>query len=330
MVRVYHSRKAEMSQDPLAMGLNPKNPIIHDYHPGPSIVCPLDVNERTIGILGVTSDDVSRLLNDSDKEYVQTFANNIAAAFERERLDGNWKQSLEERTRLEKENLEERARLEKQRLEERARLLEQSFEERTRIQEQSYEGAVLALVKALEVNDTFTAGHSERVSKISVKIARRLGYDGTQLDDIRFGCILHDLGKIGQWGYKELAKDARLTREEYELIKEHPVRGAAILEKNTFFKASHRKIVRNHHERWDGTGYPDRLAGDTIPPEAQIVAVADAYDAMTADRPYRKGMPTKQAIDEIIRCTGTQFSPKVVEAFLYLYEHKGLNGDTEK
>jgi putative nucleotidyltransferase with HDIG domain len=292
MVKVYHEGVAAVSQDPLAMGLNPQNPIIRNYHPGPSIVCPLDVNERTIGILGVTSGDPGRILNDSDKEYVQIFANNIATAFERERLDRNLRRSYDEIR-------------------------------------QSYEGAVRALVKAIEVNDEDTGDHSDRVSKVSERIARHLGYNGSQLDDIRFGCILHDVGKIGLASYLELRKPGPLTPEEYERIKEHPVRGEDILKANLFFNR-YRTIVRNHHERWDGKGYPDGLAGDEIPLEAQIVAIADAYDAMTSDRRYRKAMQPAQAMAEILKCRGTQFSPKTVEAFLQLYEQKEINGNLDK
>jgi putative nucleotidyltransferase with HDIG domain len=285
MVRVYNSRTAEMSQDPRAMGLNPQNPIIHDYNPGPSIVCPLDVNERTIGILGVTSGDVSRELNDSDKEYVQIFANNIATAYERERLD----------------------------------------QELTA----SYEGTVRALVKAIEVNDPYTRGHSERVASLAVKIAEYLDNNAARLEDIRFGCILHDVGKLGAASYYEWIKKEPLTNEEYERIKEHPVRGEKILMENKFFREFHRAIVRNHHERWDGSGYPDHLVGKQIPLQAQIVAVADAYDAMTTDRPYKGKRSPEEAAAEISRCTGTHFSPTAAMAFMQFYQEQIITGKFE-
>jgi putative nucleotidyltransferase with HDIG domain len=190
----------------------------------------------------------------------------------------------------------------------------------------SYEGAISALVKAIEVNDTYTRGHSERVSKISVEMASFLGYEKTRIDVVRFGCILHDVGKIGHASFLELRKVGALTPEEYQHIKEHPVRGEEILKANAFFNREIQSIVRNHHERWDGKGYPDGLTGDAIPLEAQIVAVADAYDAMTSNRPYRKGMPPQLAAAEIARCAGTQFSPRAANAFLQLYEQKKLNG----
>jgi len=313
MVRVYHSGQAEMSQDPLSMGLNPQNPILRDFHPGPSIVCPLDAGGRTVGILGVTRRDPVRPLKESDKEYVSIFANNIATAFERARLDLDLKQSYEERVRIEKEAYEERARIEQRRSDE---------------LRQSYEGAVRALVKAIEVNDEDTGDHSDRVSKISEKLARQLGYSGSKLDDIRFGCILHDVGKIGLASYLELRKPGPLTPEEYERIKEHPVRGEDILKANLFFDR-YRTIVRNHHERWDGKGYPDGLKAEQIPLEAQIVAIADAYDAMTSDRRYRKALHPAQAMAEILKCSGTQFSPTTVEAFLQLYAAKEINGKVE-
>jgi putative nucleotidyltransferase with HDIG domain len=303
MVKVYFEGRAAMSQDPFSAGLNPQNPILRDFRPGPSIVCPLDVNERTIGILGVTSGDLSRELNNNDKEYVQIFANNIATAFERERLDRELRQSYEERARIEKQRSDELR--------------------------QSYEGAVSALVKAIEVNDEETGDHSDRVSKISEKIARYLGYSEAKVKDIQFGCILHDVGKIGLASWLELKKPGPLTDEEYLTIKQHPMRGEEILKANLFF-GRYRTIVRNHHERWDGKGYPDGLAGDSIPMEAQIVAIADAYDAMTTDRRYRKAMPPAEAVAEIIKCTGTQFSPKIAKAFLQLFEQKEINGNLDK
>jgi putative nucleotidyltransferase with HDIG domain len=189
----------------------------------------------------------------------------------------------------------------------------------------SYEGAISALVKAIEVNDTYTRGHSERVSKISVEMASFMGYEKSKIDVVRFGCILHDVGKIGHASYLELHKDGPLTQEEYQHIKEHPVRGEEILKANAFFNNEIQAIVRNHHERWDGKGYPDGLAGEAIPLEAQIVAVADAYDAMTSDRPYRKGIPPQRAADEITRCSGTQFSPRAAEAFMQIYTLKRIN-----
>jgi putative nucleotidyltransferase with HDIG domain len=193
----------------------------------------------------------------------------------------------------------------------------------------SYEGAISALVKAIEVNDTYTRGHSERVSKISVEMASFMGYEKSKIDVVRFGCILHDVGKIGHASFLELRKVGPLTPEEYQQIKEHPTRGEEILKANAFFNREIQSIVRNHHERWDGKGYPDSLAGDAIPLEAQIVAVADAYDAMTSNRPYRKGMPPRQAADEIARCSGTQFSPRAAEAFMQIYKQKRINGNLE-
>ncbi|MCX7031361.1 MAG: HD domain-containing protein, partial [Spirochaetes bacterium] len=285
MVRVYHTGRAEMSQDPIAMGLNPKNPIIRDFHPGPSIVCPLDANGRTIGILGVTRRDASREVKESDREYVQIFANNIATAFARERLDQNLRDS--------------------------------------------YEGGLRAIVKLIEVNDTYTRGHSSRVADYSVGIARYLGYSEQQIENLKFGCILHDVGKIGLVSYLELQKSGPLSKEEYEKIKTHPVRGEEVLKENKFFQDTHRYIVRNHHERWDGTGYPDHLAGKEIPPEAQIVAVADAFDAMISDRPYRKGLPKSHAANEIKKCSGSQFSPKATEAFVQFYEEQIITGKFE-
>ena len=185
-------------------------------------------------------------------------------------------------------------------------------------------------MKAIEVADTFTARHSDRVSIISIKVAKYLGYEESQLEDLRFGSILHDLGKISQRSILELQKAGPLTEEEYNRIKEHPARGVEILKVNAFFNNEIQSIVRNHHERWDGKGYPDGLAGEAIPLGAQIVAVANAYDVMTSDTPYRTRISSQKAAEEIFECSGTQFSPKVVEAFMQAYKAKEFNGNLDK
>ena len=289
VVRVFKRRRPIMIRDARAAGLNPANRILKDFQPRQFVVCPMFAEERIIGILGADRRDRARALTQGDAEDLQIFANSIAMVLERARIESKAIDDLK----------------------------------------LSYEGAVRALVKAIEVNDTYTRGHSERVAKISVKIAGYLGYDASRLDDLRFGCILHDVGKIGHASYLELQKNGPLTDEEYERIKQHPVRGEEILKANEFFEENHRAIVRNHHERWDGKGYPDALVGESIPLEAQIVAVADAYDAMTTDRPYKGKKSPEQAAAEIMRCTGTHFSPRAAQAFMQFYQEQIITGKFE-
>ena len=131
---------------------------------------------------------------------------------------------------------------------------------------------------------------------------------------LHYATILHDVGKIGV-SEAIIHMPRALTPEEFEMIKEHPMKGVHILRHVPFIK-DHLHIIRNHHERWDGRGYPDGLAGDAIPFEAQIVSVTDAYDAMTSTRPYRAGMARAQAVEEIQRGAGSQFSEPIVKAFM--------------
>jgi putative nucleotidyltransferase with HDIG domain len=181
----------------------------------------------------------------------------------------------------------------------------------------SYISAVRALVQAIEEKDTYTRGHSERVAQMAVEVARRLGLPESEIEYLRFGSILHDVGKIGI--PESIVRSPKpLTDAEFKIIQKHPMKGVEILQPIGFIK-DHMYLIRNHHERWDGRGYPDKLAGDEIPLGAQIVATADAYDAMTSSRPYRKGMPPKQAAREIKKNIGTQLSKKVAEAFLDVY-----------
>ena len=182
----------------------------------------------------------------------------------------------------------------------------------------SYVSSVMALVQAIEEKDKYTAGHSERVAKIAVQVARELGISEADAEDLWFGSILHDVGKIGI--PESIVKSRKpLSDSEYKIIQAHPLKGLEILQHIPFIR-EHMYLIRNHHERWDGTGYPDGLRGDEIPLGAQIVAVADVFDAMRSSRPYRKGLPPRQAAREIRKGIGTQFSGSVVNAFLSVFE----------
>lgn len=176
--------------------------------------------------------------------------------------------------------------------------------------------SIRALVAAIEAKDAYTRGHSERVSSLAKLLAQELGLPDVEVDLIEIAGILHDVGKIGV-PEEILKKTGKLTTDEYAVMKRHPTVSESILRnfKNTEVILAG---IRHHHERFDGTGYPDALAGEAIPFHARILAVADAYDAMVTRRPYKPNMTQEQALAEIRRCTGTQFDPKVVESFFRL------------
>ena len=192
--------------------------------------------------------------------------------------------------------------------------LESRVRELDRRNKQSLINGVETLVHALEAKDAYTSGHSTRVSRYAVKTAVQLGYTGERLEFLRLGGELHDIGKIGT---REdiLNKPAPLTPEEFEHIKLHAALGERILAPTLAESPTVLRIVRSHHERMDGGGFPDGLVGAQIPAEARIVAVVDAFDAMTTNRAYRPSRTPADAVDELRRCAQTHFDPEVVDAF---------------
>jgi putative nucleotidyltransferase with HDIG domain len=176
---------------------------------------------------------------------------------------------------------------------------------------------IAALSRSMEAKDFYTGGHTERVSTIAVALAKRLGFARPDLDSIEVGGLLHDIGKIGI-PESILRKPGALTDEELAIIREHPLISERILSEIDVSPVV-RQIARSSHERIDGTGYPDGLAGDDIPLPARIVFVADAFDAMTTDRPYRRRRPTILALEEIRKNAGMQFCPLVVNALEELF-----------
>lgn len=175
--------------------------------------------------------------------------------------------------------------------------------------------AVGALVRAVGARDHYTFAHSERVAHLSVETARRLGLAEAEIAGLRAGAFLHDVGKIGVPDAL-LLKPGKLDREEFETVKAHPTIGARIVAPLARMFPGMADVVRGHHERWDGRGYPAGLAGEAIPLTARIVCVVDAYDAMNSDRPYRPALGSAAALAEIERASGSQFDPRVVQAFL--------------
>ena len=210
-----------------------------------------------------------------------------------------------------------------QQLERYAADLRETFkQERERSAEltRSYVATVRALSNAVEARDSYTGKHAERVAAYALEIARALGVSraggadlGTDLFEIEFGFLLHDIGKVAMPD-AILFKPGALTDEERALMARHPVVGAEIMDGIEFLEEAS-KVVRSHHERWDGNGYPDGLAGEQIPLTARIFAVADVLDALTTDRPYRPRMPLADARAHIDRASGSHFDPAAVEAF---------------
>jgi HD-GYP domain-containing protein (c-di-GMP phosphodiesterase class II) len=186
-------------------------------------------------------------------------------------------------------------------------------EEREQQLRASYESTVRALADAVEARDAYTARHAERVAAYGLEIARACRMELDAGPDLEFGFLLHDIGKIAI-SDAILYKPGRLTQDERDAMRRHPVIGEEIV-RGIDFLAGARQVVRSHHERWDGAGYPDRLAGERIPLAARVFAVADTFDALTSDRPYRAAASFHEARRVIAGAAGTQFDPTVAEAF---------------
>lgn len=183
---------------------------------------------------------------------------------------------------------------------------------------------VEALAAALDAKNPWTHGHSERVAEFSLRIAKGMGLSEEEQVRIHIGGHLHDIGKIGIPD-SILNKTGKLTEAEFSMMRKHPEIGDDIMGKIKIFTPI-LDIVRSHHERFDGSGYPDGLRGKEISIGARIVAVADAFDAMTSVRPYRAALGLEAALEEILRCRGTQFDPEIVEELFFLAQKGGLNG----
>jgi len=188
-------------------------------------------------------------------------------------------------------------------------------------QQKAYEATVGALCQAVETKDFYTRGHSDRVSRGSVMIAREIGMRSERVEAIRYAGMLHDVGKLGV-PTKVLQKTGKLTEEEYAAIQLHPMRGLDIVREIGFLDEALAGIM-HHHERIDGRGYPMGLAGNEIPEFARVLAVADAFDSMTSTRSYRGARPVAEAIEELRKWSGTQFDPAFVDAFVAALKREG-------
>ena len=183
---------------------------------------------------------------------------------------------------------------------------------------------IKSIAAALDARDAYTHGHSRRVAEFSIGIGKELGLSEGELEFLELSATIHDIGKIGI-GESVLNKPGKLTDEEFLIIKSHVVKGSKILEPMSRLRAL-MPGVRHHHEKYDGTGYPDGLKGDEIHLVARIISIADTYDAMTTSRVYRKGLPKEVAFKEIEKGAGTQFDPKLALAFV---EFMRNNEETE-
>ena len=187
----------------------------------------------------------------------------------------------------------------------------------------AYEATLRSLVTAIEAKDAYTRGHAERVSRLSAMIAREMGFPERRVRSLRIAALMHDVGKLVV-STPILTKPGKLTDEEYEHMKSHPVHGCEVISEIDFLRDGEAVYaVRHHHERLDGRGYPDGLSGDDVPLTARIVMCADAFDSMTSTRTYRRALSVEQAMRELRRCSATQFDPLSVQSLARAIERHG-------
>lgn len=187
---------------------------------------------------------------------------------------------------------------------------------------QTFLDTIKSLSLAIDAKDPYTRGHSSRVADYVVSLAHELKWPEDKVEFLQYIALIHDVGKVTV-PEDILKKEGLLSQDEYRVMKTHSAAGADVIRDVNYFAAGS-NIIRHHHERWDGKGYPDQIRGEDIPEGARLMAVADAFDAMTSDRPYRKALPSSAALKELKSCAGTQFDPKVVNAFVRIYPKLNL------
>lgn len=203
----------------------------------------------------------------------------------------------------------------------------QRLQEAQREVEKGYLTTIQSLALALEAKDRYTAGHSERVCRFAVLLARELGLPEDEVEIVKHAALLHDIGKIGM-PEKILRKEGGLTAQEFSLVQDHPAVGAQILSPVRSFSRC-LAGVRHHHERFDGMGYPDGLKGEQIPVAARIILIADTFDSITSDRSYRRARTVEYAVRQLRANAGSQFDPRIVGAFVGLLAEKRIYGEPE-
>ena len=207
-------------------------------------------------------------------------------------------------------------------LEKKVRLRTKQLQDSQDELQKSYLEVIKSFAVVLEERDAYTQGHSSRVTEYSVRTASEMCLPDEQIVALQIGGSLHDIGKIGI-PEEVLCKAVKLTPEEWRVMREHPDKGARMIEPLSFL-SKERVLIRHHHERWDGKGYPDRLAGEEIPLLSRILCVADAFDAMTSTRSYRRRMTLETAVEQLKKSRGTQFDPKIVDLFLDCLDKYGI------
>jgi putative nucleotidyltransferase with HDIG domain len=279
LARVASTGVAAIIEDINKSPINRQNPIIRLFQPKAFVVVPLIAKNKIIGVLAADKRAEKLAVTQEDRDYIVSFANNIAVAIENARLYQDLRKN--------------------------------------------FFNSIQALAYALEAKDPFTRGHSEVVARYSIKVARQMGFSQEQVEQLRQTCLLHDIGKIGVVP-DILEKDGIPSKDEWQVMRKHPVIGDNIV-RPLHLPFEIRSVIRSHHERFDGRGYPDGLMGTQIPLAARIVAVADAYDAMVSSRPYRKAMSSEGALLELEKNAGTQFDPEVVQVFKSVIQGESIN-----
>ncbi len=286
----------------------------------------LDLLDRTLAFCPdamriVTTSDPATLDSAMQRDSGATVFRFFAKPWERRQLTGIVNEGLKLH-RLEREQRELIRKLgaEYDKLKKREKLLDVVVRERTKELEESFlrlkaanRQAMLGLAEAIEAKDAYTKGHCGRVAAYAMALAHEAGYPEAELESLEFASFLHDIGKIGVRD-SVLLKPGPLDEEEWVHMRTHPVKGYEIASQIELLHAA-MPAIRNHHERWDGKGYPDQLLGELIPPSARIVAIADAYDAMATDRPYKRALPLEECEKLLRRNASTMFDPVLVEMF---------------
>ncbi len=270
----------------------------------------------------VTASDPAMETDSMYRESGATVFRFFAKPWERRQLIGIVAEGLKlHRLEREQRELIRKLGVEYNKLQKREKLLDVVVRERTKELEESYlklkaanRQAMLGLAEAIEAKDAYTKGHCGRVAAYAMALAHQSGYPEAELESLEFASFLHDIGKIGVRD-SVLLKPGPLDEEEWEHMRTHPLKGYEIASQIELLHSA-MPAIRNHHERWDGKGYPDQLRGEQIAPSARIVAIADAFDAMVTDRPYKRALPIEQCENLLRRNAGTMFDPALVEIFV--------------
>ena len=256
------------------------------------------------------------------QDAVEAMKNGAADYIEKPIVNFDWLKIRIERA-LERQRFIEARQQHRKHLEQYNQQLQEEVQKQTQCIRENYLATLDVLITALGFHDIETKGHSRRVAEYTRLIALRMGFDSPELDTVEKGALLHDVGKVGVPS-AIITKPSKLTEAEWKKIRAHPTIGCSLLERHEFLRDA-TPVVRYHHEKYDGSGYPDGLSGQDIPIGARIFAVVDAFDVITSDRPYKKAQSVYEAREEINRCVGSHFDPGVVKIFNQIPDTEFLN-----